>query len=60
MSDEVKGHLFEPFFTTKELDKASGLGPASIYGFINEFNCFISVEIYLNIVTTITIYLKVL
>lgn len=60
MSDEVKAHIFEPFFTAKEGDKGTGLGLASIYGFINEFNGFITVDSESQNGTTITLYLKAL
>ena len=56
MSDEVKSHLFEPFFTTKSF--GTGLGLASIYGFVNEFDGFITVDSELNNGTEITIYFR--
>lgn len=57
MSDEVKTHLFEPFFTTKADDKGTGLGLASIYGFIKSENGFITISSELEKGTNITIFL---
>lgn len=36
MTPEVRARLFEPFFTTKEINRASGLGLASVYGALKE------------------------
>ena len=57
ITDEIKSHLFEPFFTTKQ-EKGTGLGLASIYGFIREFDGFVTVKSEINEGTTFTLYLK--
>ena len=56
MSDEVKSHIFEPFYTTKH-NKGSGLGLATIYGFINECNGYITVQSSQLEGTTISLFL---
>ncbi len=55
MSDEVKAHAFEPFFTTKEQGKGSGLGLATIYGFVHQSGGFVDIHSILGSGTTITI-----
>ena len=55
MSDEVKARAFEPFFTTKEAGKGSGLGLATIYGFVRQSGGFVDIDSAPGVGTTITL-----
>lgn len=57
MSPEVMKRAFEPFFTTKGAGKGSGLGLATVYGFVKQSGGHVKIYSELLRGTTVQLYL---
>lgn len=55
MSEEVKSHIFDPFFTTKEIGRGTGLGLASVYGILQQFQAGVQINSEVGVGTTFQI-----
>lgn len=59
MSADVKAHAFEPFFTTKAQSSGSGLGLATLHGFVRQSGGFVTLYSEPGRGTSVNVYLPI-